>query len=118
MKKAIVFAALALFVPALCIAQPPAKSDMAKGKCPFLQEKSAEKEVAGKGMCAMESKGSVCDKKTTGSCCRKTGGCGSGIASTDKGGVIVLRGNHLYKYDNNLNLVKKIEIGGNEGPEG
>jgi hypothetical protein len=36
--------------------------------------------------------------------------CNSSLAATGDGGVVVLMGNKLSKYDNNLNLVKEVEI--------
>ena len=32
------------------------------------------------------------------------------MAATSDGGVVILRGRTLYKYDKNLNLVKKVEL--------
>ena len=40
---------------------------------------------------------------------------GKSIVSSNDGGVIVLSGNTLYKYDKNLNLVKQVDLPGGPG---
>jgi hypothetical protein len=106
MKKAAFVLALVLVVPALCLAEnqsmkQPQVQETEKGKCPFsgMGGMMAAKE----GMPAMNCGDGMCK-----------GGCGGmgAIAPSDKGGVIVLKGDHLYKYDKDLNLIKKVEICG------
>jgi len=90
MKKTIFITLMALLlVPALA----------------FSQEKSPGTETSmemGKGM--MMGKGMGCD------CGKMCMMMQKQMIATSDGGVIVLAGNKLYKYDKNLNLVKEAEI--------
>lgn len=108
MKKYAVVLAMAFFIPVTCFAQeqgnvtgkdsggqsmfPPSAG---QGKCPFMQQKGMDGGMDGMGM--MMKRG------------RQAQG-GSGIAASDKGGVIVLSGGYLYKFDKDLNLVKKVPV--------
>ncbi len=69
---------------------------------PVFAEKTEKDEMSGKGMEKM------CDPKMG----------KAQMVATDEGGVIVLTGNKLMKYDANLNLVKEAEIKMPMGPMG
>jgi len=120
---------VALFFCAQANAEPVAKKEgmsqamstmSGGGKCPYL----AEKESPDMGMADMHHHMMGKDKQM---CTRDEGADEAGLAMhkrkgfgmiggassmvpSDKGGVIVLVGRHLYKYDSNLNLVKQAEI--------
>ncbi|MGE5309002.1 MAG: hypothetical protein ACM3OC_07950 [Deltaproteobacteria bacterium] len=135
MGKRIVLIMFCLALPAACLAQdqnatqqnatrqekneshmmmPPS---MGSGKCPYLAEKGEGEGMGmGKGMSPMGKGGGMgmCMQK----CGKMMGGRAAAIVPSNKGGVIVLYGDDLYKYDSNLKLIKKVEIGNEEEGEG
>lgn len=90
MKKIICVVVIAVFVIASAIASFAQYSSAEGSNKP--DEQMMKKKMAGKGMMGhgMMAK--------------------SGMVATPDGGVIVMAGNKLYKYDKNLNLVKEAEV--------
>jgi hypothetical protein len=88
---------LSLFVPAVAFAEEAQKEEMAP------QGLSAS--GAGGGMDMEKPMGMPGMEKM----CRSMMGKAQMVA-TDEGGVIVLAGNKLMKYDADLNLVKEVEV--------
>lgn len=97
MKKMI----LAVLVLALWVPAPAFAEEMKKEEMPGMSmEKSTGMSMPGMGKmrCSMMGK--------------------TQMVATDEGGVIVLAGNKLSKYDADLNLVKEVEIKMPMGPMG
>lgn len=103
-------------------AMAPHAGMMGGGKCPYLAEKGAEgegmadmRQMMGKGKegCPLAEGDDAAMGPGMMGKGKKRGMMGGGcsIVSTSGGGVIVLCGRDLYKYDRNLNLIKKVKIG-------
>jgi hypothetical protein len=140
MKKAVFLAIAVFFVTAICFAQAPSntavqqpaaqsKGDPSKVECPYAKEKvmggmngmMGERDMGmmsgmmGHGMMGgMKGHGmmggSMMDMKSKMCSCN-----GASMIAGEKGGVIVLFGDDLYKFDKDLNLVKKVELGEEHG---
>lgn len=104
-------------------AMSPRAGMMGGGKCPYLAEKGDTGEGGMADMRPMMGKGNM-DCPLLGNDDAPMGlgmmgkgrrrgmmGGGCSIVSTGGGGVIVLCGRNLYKYDRNLNLIKKVQVG-------
>ena len=134
MRKTVFLAVCAFFVTAVCFAQMPANmttKDQAapvkvetagapiKGECPYMKETGMGDEgmkgdngmmmghgmmggMMGHGMMG----GSMKEMMKSKMCSCK----GASMIPADKGGVFVLSGENLYKFDKDLNLVKKVEL--------
>jgi len=105
MKKAIFIAlVILLLVPTLAFSQEKSEEGTTMGKGMMMQKemaKPAEKEgMQGKH----EKMGMVGMMGTMGMMMKKE------MVATPDGGVIVMAGNKLLKYDKNLDLVKEVEI--------
>lgn len=95
MKKIIVIAFVAVFIiasVALSFAQDPSKTD----KSMMCKEMTMGKGMMRHGMMSKCSMHGMMGK--------------GGMVATQDGGVIVMTGNKLYKYDKDLNLVKETEV--------
>ena len=126
MKKVMFLVVASFFVTSICFAQMPSNmtskeqsapaavsATSAKGECPYSKGKAMEGMggMMGHGMMSgMKGHGmmggSMMDMKSKMCSCG-----GASMIASEKGGVIVLLGDDLYKFDKDLNLVKKVELG-------
>jgi len=100
---AVLFAA----VPVLVSADETAKKTVAASQQTMGKETISKQETMGQCSKCEEVKKECCDKCKCPMCRMMMHKC---VVATSDGGIVVMIGNKLTKYDKNLNLVKEAEI--------
>ena len=103
MKKSLIAVAVVIIVgtSGLAIAQMDKSKEMMGDKAGIMDGKGGKMGMMGKGMM---------DDKMMGMCPMMKSMTGRSVVATSDGGVVVVMGNKLTKYDKDLNVVKEVEL--------
>ena len=103
MKKSLIAVAVVILVgtSGLAIAQMDESKEMMGDKAGMMDGKGGMMGMMGKGMM---------DGKMMGMCPMMKSMMGRSVVATNDGGVVVVTGNKLIKYDKDLNVVKEVEL--------